>query len=103
MTGLHTQAETHVPPGTPALFAERRRKSWIRRMPTLFWVGIGFLVLVVLMAIFAGVVAPHDPIQSQLALRLEPPFWLGGPSSWARIVCSSGTSPGARSAASSRQ
>jgi peptide/nickel transport system permease protein len=40
-----------------------------------------FLGLVVLIAIFAPWVAPHDPNAQSLALRLRPPAWLDG-GSW---------------------
>lgn len=56
-----------------------RRRSWIQRLPFLFWIGLAFLLTIVLLAIFADFVVPHDPVQTQLGLRLEPPSWLGGP------------------------
>ena len=46
----------------------------------LSWVGIGLLLLVVLAAVLAPWLAPHDPLQQNIAYRLEPPsaeFWLG--------------------------
>lgn len=45
----------------------------------LSWVGIG-LLLIVLAAVLAPWLAPHDPLQQNIAYRLEPPsaeFWLG--------------------------
>ncbi|WP_366922039.1 ABC transporter permease [Metallumcola ferriviriculae] len=39
-------------------------------------VGLLITVAVILMAIFAPYVAPHDPEKVELALRLKPPFWL---------------------------
>ena len=44
------------------------------------WVGIGLLLLIVLAAVLAPWLAPHDPLQQNIAYRLEPPsaeFWLG--------------------------
>lgn len=80
MTGQpHTQSEPIAASGVTPVLVERRRPSWVRRVPALFWVGLTFLLVVVLLAVFAGQVAPHDPIRSQLALRLKPPSWLGGP------------------------
>jgi len=38
--------------------------------------GLVITVAVILMAIFAPYVAPHDPEKVDLALRLKPPFWL---------------------------
>lgn len=46
----------------------------------LSWVGIGLLLLIVLAAVLAPYLAPHDPLQQNIAYRLEPPsaeFWLG--------------------------
>lgn len=46
----------------------------------LSWVGIGLLLFIVLVALFAPWIAPHDPLQQNIAYRLEPPsaqFWLG--------------------------
>ena len=45
----------------------------------LSWVGIGLLLLIVLAAVLAPWLAPHDPLQQNIAYRLEPPsaeFWL---------------------------
>ncbi|KRC70947.1 ABC transporter permease [Achromobacter sp. Root83] len=46
----------------------------------LSWIGIGLLMLIVLAAVLAPWLAPHDPLQQNIAYRLEPPsaeFWLG--------------------------
>ncbi|OZI77868.1 ABC transporter permease [Bordetella genomosp. 12] len=46
----------------------------------LSWVGIGLLLIIILAAVFAPWLAPHDPLQQNIAYRLEPPsaeFWLG--------------------------
>lgn len=46
----------------------------------LSWIGIGLLVVIVLVALFAPLIAPYDPLQQNIAYRLEPPsaeFWLG--------------------------
>jgi len=40
--------------------------------------GVIFLVLLVLAAIFAPLVAPHDPHDQDLVGRLQPPFWMDG-------------------------
>ena len=43
-------------------------------------IGLGFLVFVALVAIFAPLIAPHDPNQQDLLNALEKPsssFWLG--------------------------
>lgn len=36
------------------------------------------LVLLVIPAVFANWIAPHDPISGQLSARLKPPFWMEG-------------------------
>lgn len=43
--------------------------------------GVCFLVLLVLVAILAPLVAPHDPADQDLVNRLKPPFWADGGSS----------------------
>ena len=44
------------------------------------WIGIGLLGLIVLLAIFAPMIAPYDPIKQNILHRLSPPssdFWFG--------------------------
>lgn len=43
-----------------------------------FMIGAVILSAVVLVAIFAPLIAPHDPYLQNLGLRLKPPFWLDG-------------------------
>jgi peptide/nickel transport system permease protein len=46
----------------------------------LSWIGLGLLLVIVLAAVFAPWLAPQDPLQQNIAYRLEPPsaeFWLG--------------------------
>ncbi|NYT26303.1 ABC transporter permease [Alcaligenaceae bacterium] len=46
----------------------------------LSWIGLGLLLLIVLTALFAPWIAPHDPLKQHIIARLEPPsaeFWLG--------------------------
>jgi peptide/nickel transport system permease protein len=46
----------------------------------LSWVGLVLLAAIVLIAIFAPLIAPHDPLEQNIVSRLEPPsaeFWLG--------------------------
>lgn len=50
------------------------------RKNRLSWIGIGLLSLILLTAVFAPWLAPHDPLQQNIAYRLEGPsaeFWLG--------------------------
>ena len=37
------------------------------------WVGLAVFVLVALLAIFAPVIAPHDPLEQNILYRLKPP------------------------------
>jgi peptide/nickel transport system permease protein len=44
------------------------------------WIGLILLAMVVLAAVFAPWISPHDPIQQNIAYRLDPPsaqYWLG--------------------------
>lgn len=42
---------------------------------TTFLIGAAILILIILMAIFAPLLAPHDPYTQNLARRLVPPVW----------------------------
>ena len=59
----------------------RPNALWLAlRKNRLSWVGIGLLLIIVLAAVFAPWLAPHDPLQQNIIYRLEPPsaeFWLG--------------------------
>lgn len=44
------------------------------------WIGVALMLIMVLAAVFAPWLAPHDPLQQNIAYRLDPPsadFWLG--------------------------
>ena len=46
----------------------------------LSWLGFLLLATIVLVAVLAPLLAPHDPLEQNILLRLEPPsaeFWLG--------------------------
>ena len=46
----------------------------------LAWLGLSLLGTIVLIAIFAPLIAPYDPLEQNIVSRLEPPsaeFWLG--------------------------
>ena len=69
--------------------------SWLRfRRNGLAMLGLTITVALVLMAVFAPVIAPYDPITQTLAERLQPPgtagHWLGtddfGRDIWTRIL-----------------
>jgi peptide/nickel transport system permease protein len=42
------------------------------------WLSGGWLLLAILAAIFAPLVAPHDPLAQDLMMERLPPFWLQG-------------------------
>lgn len=69
----------HAPPAPAG--AARPNALWLAfRTNRLSWLGLGLLAAIVLMAVFAPVLAPHDPTQQNILHRLEPPsaeFWLG--------------------------
>ncbi|CAH1667358.1 ABC transporter permease [Chelatococcus asaccharovorans] len=44
------------------------------------WIGIGLLAVIILLAVFAPLVAPYDPLKQNILHRLSPPsaqYWLG--------------------------
>ena len=46
----------------------------------LSWPGVALLAVILLAAVFAPLLAPHDPLEQNILVRLEPPsaeFWLG--------------------------
>ncbi len=47
----------------------------MRRAP---WIPIAIIAIMVAMAIFAPVLAPHDPVSQVLRDKLLPPFWMEG-------------------------
>ncbi|OZI34680.1 ABC transporter permease [Bordetella genomosp. 10] len=66
---------------SPAPVSRRPNALWqALRRNKLSWVGIGLLLAIVLVAAFAPWIAPHDPLQQNIAYRLDPPsadYWLG--------------------------
>lgn len=48
----------------------------LRRVPPVVWLCAAVLVLMLLAATFAPLVAPRDPTDQSLLLRLKPPIWL---------------------------
>jgi peptide/nickel transport system permease protein len=47
--------------------------------------GVVFLVLLLSMALFAPLIAPHDPEAQNIIARLKPPAWIDG-GSWAHVL-----------------
>lgn len=56
----------------------------------LSWLGLALLVAIILVAIFAPLIAPHDPLEQNIISRLEPPSaeFLLGTDSFGRDVLS---------------
>lgn len=57
------------------------------------WVGLGLFLFVVVLAVLAPVIAPHDPLDQNILDRLKPPsleYWLGtdsfGRDTFSRII-----------------
>jgi peptide/nickel transport system permease protein len=48
------------------------------RTPLRLWLSGGWLLLVVVAALFAPWIAPHDPLAQDLFLERLPPFWIEG-------------------------
>jgi len=64
------------------------RRAFGQSAPMLVFVAL-ILVLLVVPAIFAPWLAPHDPLEGRLAHKLKPPVWLTG-GSWEYVL---GTDP----------
>lgn len=58
--------------------ASTNRWRWIRTLSPLHWVLLIVLATIVVSAIFAGIIAPHDPKLNDLRARLQPPAWEAG-------------------------
>jgi len=64
------------------------------RQNRIAWVGLVLLTLILLVAILAPWLAPYDPLEQNIVVRLEPPsseFWLGtdsyGRDVLSRLIC----------------
>ncbi len=72
---LDTPASSAAPAGPPHPLAE----FWTSfRANTGAVIGLALIVLVLLMAVFADVIAPHPPNLTNNAAFLKPPFWQEG-------------------------
>ncbi|WP_264737530.1 ABC transporter permease [Cytobacillus firmus] len=66
-----------------AISTVQRRKPWVRWIKLLLQsktgtVGFFIVSLVIFVAIFADILAPHDPASNNLGDMLKPPVWLDG-------------------------
>ncbi len=56
-------------------FRRGMRNLWRRKVAL---VGLLIVLVVVVCAVFAPLIAPHDPIEQNLELKLQPPAWMEG-------------------------
>ncbi|MEO0978097.1 MAG: ABC transporter permease [Pseudomonadota bacterium] len=57
----------------------RDARGQIRRLPGLrLWLSGGWLLILVLAAVFAPMISPHDPLEQDLFAARLPPFWQQG-------------------------
>lgn len=75
-----------VPPADPILSDRPGLYSWsrIKERPTLV-LGGGIVLLLILVAIFAPFIAPHDPLAQNITARTVPPVWYEN-GSWAHVL-----------------
>jgi peptide/nickel transport system permease protein len=64
-------------PATPVLTAARRVRRGVRVPPSIVACFV-VVVALVLAAIFAPLVSPHDPTKQSLIIRNRPPVWVAG-------------------------
>ncbi len=58
--------------------APTQRQRRINRQNLPAWIAGGALVVIVLLALLAPWLAPHDPTATDIRARLQPPFWMNG-------------------------
>ncbi|MED1796254.1 ABC transporter permease [Brevibacillus nitrificans] len=61
---------------------ERKKSGSLSRFFRLLWkskvgtIGLLIMAAIVFVAVFAGAIAPHDPVKTNVSKRLLPPMWL---------------------------
>jgi peptide/nickel transport system permease protein len=74
-----TEPTDAVLAGAPPPHAGSGQQSWLRLVRELPVLPLAILVPFVLMAVFAGAVAPYDPTEPIPGAKIfEPPFWIAG-------------------------
>lgn len=71
---MNTKGERRRPSGSAPL---RRVMGSLTRARTPL-LGLVVLLTVIFLALFAPIIAPHNPNSQELELRLKPPFWVEG-------------------------
>lgn len=66
-----------VPADAALLATAPRARVHRRRVPWLVAGGLGFVVVLIIVAVGAPLVAPQDPLRQSLRSRLSPPTWEG--------------------------
>src|SRR6266700_146946 len=60
--------------GTPATRSSRPGGLWFAfARNRLSWIGLVLLAAIIVIAVFAPLIAPHDPLEQNIVARLEPP------------------------------
>ena len=73
--GVGVVSGTHPEAPRPA----QGKRAWLQRLRGFnLWIGGAIVLFVVLCAIFAPVLAPHDPLDQDLLHMLTPPAWQAG-------------------------
>jgi peptide/nickel transport system permease protein len=83
---LAESAAVEVPTGAPARARELLGELWRDKAGLL---GVVFLTVLVIAAVFAPLVSPHDPFDQSLTNRLEPPVWQEG-GTWDHVLGTDG-------------
>jgi peptide/nickel transport system permease protein len=83
-TGAETTAPTALEQGAPRSDLWRR----LRRNPT-FLLGAGVVFAILLVAIFAPLLAPYDPYSQSMSNRVVPPVWMER-GSWEHVLGTDG-------------
>ncbi|CAN7659026.1 ABC transporter permease [Rhizobium rhizogenes] len=78
MSQTATVIQAAATPAPSRVFARRALKH------RGFMVGFGILLIIALIALFAPLIAPHNPYKQDLLARLAPPVFLGG--DWKHVL-----------------
>lgn len=78
---MTTMSETNV----NGRGAAKVRARWSLRLPLLIWLSIGWLALMVLVALTGDLWLPYDYQHIDLRARLQPPIWLEA-GSWSHLL-----------------